>query len=92
MPKYGIDTWAPKLPVKKVSLHFPSLDGLDYMGYLRRCFIKDALFRMLVFSKVYVVPKRVLSLEVDSSLKNLGEGILRRLFLVKNREGDEGNV
>lgn len=91
MLKYGIDIWAPKLPVETVFLHFPSLDGLDYVGYFRQHFISGALIRMFEFSKVSAVPKQVPSMEVDLSLKNWGEDIFRRLFSIKNI-GDEGNV
>ncbi|KAL6558655.1 hypothetical protein OROMI_019005 [Orobanche minor] len=91
MLKDGIDTWAPKLPVETVLIAFPSLDEEIYVGLGRRLAIALAQFRMLKFSKVAAA----FSLARDSAqaryfqnLPNWGEGILSRLFSIKNRGGD----
>nr|GEY18059.1 putative reverse transcriptase, RNA-dependent DNA polymerase [Tanacetum cinerariifolium] len=57
MLNYGIDTWAPKLPVERVLIAFLSLDEEIHARYFQ-------------------------------NLPNWGEGILRRLFSIKNIEGD----
>ncbi|GJY03311.1 arginine--tRNA ligase, chloroplastic/mitochondrial [Tanacetum coccineum] len=87
----GIETWAPKLPVERVLIAFPSLDEEIHVGLSRRLAIALTHFRMLKFSKVAAA----FSLARDSAqaryfqnLPNWGEGILRRLFSIKNREGD----
>ncbi|GKC64476.1 arginine--tRNA ligase, chloroplastic/mitochondrial, partial [Tanacetum coccineum] len=48
----GIDTWAPKLPVERVLIAFPSLDKEIYVGLSRGVAIALTHFRMLKFSKV----------------------------------------
>ena len=52
MLKNGIDTWAPKLPVERVLVKYPSLDEEIHMGLFRRRVITETLLRMLNHSKV----------------------------------------
>ncbi|GKF53093.1 hypothetical protein Tco_0160003 [Tanacetum coccineum] len=55
MIKDGIDTWAPKLPVERVYVDFPSLDEDLHVGLLRRQTIRRTLILMLRYSKVAVL-------------------------------------
>ncbi|GJX31406.1 hypothetical protein Tco_0241261, partial [Tanacetum coccineum] len=51
----GLDTWAPKLPVKRVLVEYPCHMGSDEteMDTFRRSAITNTLFRMLNCSKVH---------------------------------------
>lgn len=48
----GEDTWAPKLPVERVLVKYPSLDEEIHTGLFRRKAIADTLLRMFRHSKV----------------------------------------
>nr|GEX70961.1 aminoacyl-tRNA synthetase, class 1a, anticodon-binding [Tanacetum cinerariifolium] len=57
----GIDTWAPKLSVKKTVIYFLSQTSGEvmHMGHLRSTFIGETLARMLEYSGVVVIRKRI---------------------------------
>ncbi|GJX50870.1 arginine--tRNA ligase, chloroplastic/mitochondrial [Tanacetum coccineum] len=48
----GTDTWAPKLPVERVLVKYPSLDEEIHTGLFRRSVTAETLVRMLSHSKV----------------------------------------
>ena len=54
MIKIGIDTWAPKLPVERVIVDYPSLDEEMQVDLFRRRAIEYSLVSILEFSKVDV--------------------------------------
>ena len=57
----GIDTWAPKVSVKKSVLYFLSRNITEemHMGHFRSTLIGEALARMLEYSGVVVLRKRI---------------------------------
>ena len=87
MIKYGIDTWAPKLPVERVIVDFPSLDEDIHVGLFRRQAIGCTLIRMLRYSKVAVWSKGNFC-----GRYHQGHEIVKRWFSIKEIEGDKGNV
>ena len=54
MLKHGIDIWAPKLPVERVIVEYPSLDDEMNLDLIRRRAIGYTLMRVLKYSKVDV--------------------------------------
>ncbi|GJX78600.1 anticodon-binding aminoacyl-tRNA synthetase, class 1a [Tanacetum coccineum] len=57
----GIDIWAPKLSVKKTVIYFLSQTRGEemHMGHLRSTFIGETLARLLEYSGVVVIHKRI---------------------------------
>lgn len=57
----GIDTWAPKLSVTKSVVYFLSrnIAGEMHVGHLRSTLIGETLARMLEYSGVVVLRKRI---------------------------------
>ncbi|GKD47679.1 anticodon-binding aminoacyl-tRNA synthetase, class 1a [Tanacetum coccineum] len=53
MLNHGIDTWVPKLPVKRAVIDFSSRN--IHMGHLRSAVIGETLARMLEYSRVDVI-------------------------------------
>lgn len=53
----GIDTWAPRIPVKKAIVDFSSHNIAEEMnlGHLRSIIIGDTIARMFEYSKVDVI-------------------------------------
>ena len=52
MLKDGIDTWAPKLPVERVIVDYPSLEEEMQVDLFRRRAMGYTLIRMLEYSNV----------------------------------------
>jgi hypothetical protein len=57
----GIESWAPKLSVKKTVIYFLSQNRGEEMhtGHLRSTFIGETLARILEYSGVVVIRKRI---------------------------------
>ena len=65
MLRYGIDTWAPKLPVERVIVEIPDYESPSWnsivgteVDIIRSNFISDTLSRMLEYSKVFVKTRK----------------------------------
>ncbi|GJU48959.1 arginine--tRNA ligase, chloroplastic/mitochondrial [Tanacetum coccineum] len=83
MLKNGIDTWAPKLPVERVIVKYPSLDEEILTGLFRRSLIAETLVRMLSHSKVDATMTPTIEKDVlDSRL-----GILKKWFSIEEIMG-----
>ncbi|KAK6136593.1 hypothetical protein DH2020_029663 [Rehmannia glutinosa] len=71
---YGIETWAPELPVKRAVVDFssPNIAKEMHVGHLRSTIIGDTLARMLEYSKVEVLRRNHVGdwgTQVHTSLK-----------------------
>ncbi|PWA88623.1 Aminoacyl-tRNA synthetase, class 1a, anticodon-binding [Artemisia annua] len=98
MLTHGIDTWAPKLSLKKTIIHFLSRNITEemHMGHLRSTFIREALARMLDYSGVVVLQRGIRDgdhLEIkgkssDDPIKKTLD-LLREMDLATFSDGDE---
>ncbi|PWA88622.1 Aminoacyl-tRNA synthetase, class 1a, anticodon-binding [Artemisia annua] len=98
MLTHGIDTWAPKLPLKKAIIYFLSRNITEemHMGHLRSTFIREALARMLEYSGVVVLQRGIRDgdhLEIkgkssDDPIKKTLD-LLRETHLATFSDGDE---
>ncbi|GJV53398.1 arginine--tRNA ligase, chloroplastic/mitochondrial, partial [Tanacetum coccineum] len=90
MLKDGIETWAPKLPVKRVIVDYPSLDEEMHVDLFRRCSIRNTLMSILEYSKVDVTIGRCSILPTFSEKKWDGifaQQVLDRWFPYEEIEG-----
>ncbi|PWA96467.1 arginyl-tRNA synthetase, class Ic [Artemisia annua] len=90
MLKDGIETWAPKLPVKKVILDYPSLDEEIPVDLFRRCSIRYTLMSILEYSKVDATTGHCSILPTFSEKRWDGmfaQGVLDRWFPYEEIEG-----
>ncbi|PWA74040.1 arginyl-tRNA synthetase, class Ic [Artemisia annua] len=84
MLNHGIDTWAPKLPVKRAVIDFFSRN--IHMGHLRSTVIGETLARMLEYSKVDVLRRSHDENNLDIKLK-----MMMTEFLVERFPNGEVN-
>nr|GEX92302.1 aminoacyl-tRNA synthetase, class 1a, anticodon-binding [Tanacetum cinerariifolium] len=89
MLKDGIETWAPKLPLKRVIVDYPSLDEEMHLDLFRRCSIRNTLMSILEYSKVDVTIGRSLILPTFSEKKwdGIFAQVLDRWFPYEEIEG-----
>ncbi|GJU62319.1 anticodon-binding aminoacyl-tRNA synthetase, class 1a [Tanacetum coccineum] len=82
----GIDTWAPKLTVKKTVIYCLSQNGGEemHMGHLRSTIIGETLARVLHHCGVFVILKRIIDKDLpnhnylDIKLKMMMEFLIER--------------
>ncbi|GKA13310.1 hypothetical protein Tco_0692956 [Tanacetum coccineum] len=80
-----IDTWAPKLPVEKILVKYPSLDEETHTGLFRRSVIAEMLVCMLSHSKVDATMNPTIEKDsLDSPLD-----ILKKWFSIEERSGGD---
>ncbi|GJU24679.1 arginine--tRNA ligase, chloroplastic/mitochondrial [Tanacetum coccineum] len=80
-----IDTWAPKLPVERVLVKYPSLDEETHMGLFRRSVNAETLVCMLSHSKVGATMNPTIEKDsLDSPLD-----ILKKWFSIEEISGGD---
>nr|GEU45628.1 arginine--tRNA ligase, chloroplastic/mitochondrial [Tanacetum cinerariifolium] len=85
MLKAGIDTWAPKLPVERVIIDYPSLDEEMHVDLLRRRAIGYTLMSILKYSKVDVTIGHPAILSTRSEKERV-QKVLNRWFSTEDRQ------
>lgn len=92
MLKDGIDTLAPKLPVQRVIVEYPSLAEETHVGRFRRHAIRMMLIRMLWYSKVDSWSEHyshTYSQDILSKKASEARGILKKWFSINDRRGGD---
>ncbi|GJS38527.1 anticodon-binding aminoacyl-tRNA synthetase, class 1a [Tanacetum coccineum] len=96
MLTHGIHTWAPKLSLKKAIIYFLSYSEEMHMGHFGSTFIGEALARMLEYSGVVVLQKRIhdvnhLEIKGKSSDDPIRKtlNLLRKMGVTTVSDGDE---
>ncbi|GJX92730.1 arginine--tRNA ligase, chloroplastic/mitochondrial [Tanacetum coccineum] len=91
MVRYGIDTWAPKLPFKGVIVEIPDYESSirnrivgSEADIIRSNFIRETLIRMLEYSKVFVKCSKDEFLK--DALSHVPDDIWS--FSIEERDGD----
>ncbi|GJX17206.1 arginine--tRNA ligase, chloroplastic/mitochondrial [Tanacetum coccineum] len=87
MIKDGIDTWAPRLPVERVVVDYPSLDEEILVDLFRRRAIGHTLIRMLEYSKVVATIGPTQDILGTDEIYHWAREILNKWFSKRKRKG-----